>query len=160
MKKFLRFFVVCLLCLTAFAFSACIDKTNVDKQVYQVNVPWELAAEHQEQIILKDVEYTNTYYRATISGTLLYLDGDTFSRYEITEQTVDFRQECGDIWFTKISVEKLGEITLFGNRLGDDFVSKREIQCDDFTLTAMEFRTYREFSFLFYSNMQYLLFSD
>ncbi len=163
MKKVFAVFAACLLCLTLFAFSACEDKTktNVDAQIYQVDVPWGLAAGHQERITLKDVEYTNTYYRATISGTMLYLKKDaSFTRYEIAEQNVEFSQEYGDVWSTKISVEGLGEVTLYGNRLGDGFVSKSEIQCDNFTMTAMEYRTYREFSFLFYSDMQYLLFQE
>ncbi len=155
MKKIFVVVTACLLCL---AFSACSDKINIEKRVYQIDVPWEMAAEHQEQIILKDVEYTNSYYRASISGTLLYENYDDFVRYEINEQKADFRQVWGDVWSAKISVDGLGEITLYGNRLGDGYVSSRELQCDRFTLTAMEFRTYKEFSFLFYSDRQYLLF--
>lgn len=161
MKKFLLFFVAVALCFAAFAFSACDDKTILDEQVYQVSVPWGLAAGHQERIILKDVEYADAYYRATISGTLLYLNSaDDFARYEIVEQKVEFAQVWGDVWSTEILAEGLGKITLYGNRLGDGVLSSREVKCDNFTMTAMEFREYREFSFLFYADMQYLLFHE
>lgn len=134
-------------------------KTTIEQQTFQIEVSWELAEEHQEQIILKEIEYTNTYYRAKISGNLFYNADNNPNLYNITEQEVEFRQEQGAIWSTTISVEELGVISIYAHRLGEGYIpSDKKCQFDEFIMTTNEYEHYNHINFLFYSNQMYLLF--
>lgn len=154
-----RLFALALIVLSLWPFSACGEKaTSIEQQIFQIDMSWELAAEHQEQITLKEIEYTNSYYRAKISGVLYYNADSNSNSYEISEQKVDFYQEYGQIWSTIVSVEQLGEITIYAHRLGDGYIANKKCQFDDFIMTVEEYHSYRHINFLFYSNKIYLLF--
>ncbi|MCM1043008.1 MAG: hypothetical protein NC350_02220 [Corallococcus sp.] len=155
-----KFFVIILVVILLLSLSACAEKkTTIERQTFQNEVHWELAAERQEQIILKEIEYTNTYYRAKISGNLFYNADNNPNLYQIPEQEVEFRQEQGAIWSSIISVEKLGVITIYAHRLGEEYIpSDQECQFDNFVMTTDGYKSYKHINFLFYSNQMYLLF--
>ncbi len=120
-----------------------------------------MAAERQYKFVFKDVEYTNSYYKAKIYGSLFMENNEASSVYEIHEQSVSFKQECGNIWSTKILVEELGEINIYAHRLGMNFISsKGEVKYDEITITANEYETYLAINQIFYSNQSYLLFDE
>lgn len=162
-----RLFAIVPVAISLLFLSACSEisftpsgekKTTIDQQTFLIETSWELAAEHQEAITLKEIEYTNAYYHAKMSGELFYNADDNPNSYEIAEQEVEFRQEYGTIWSTTISVEQLGEMTIYAHRLGDGYISDKEYSFDDFTMTAIEYRSYSYINFFFYSNQTYLLF--
>lgn len=162
MKRVFISIVASLLLVLTFTLAACGNGvTKRREQVYQIDAPWDLAAERQHQIVLKDVEYTNFYYKAKICGSLFMESNKASDVYEIHEQSINFKQKCGSIWSAKISVEGLGEIDIFAHRLGKNFLAdKGEIKCDEITITALEYETYLNINFIFYSNQSYLFLSE
>lgn len=162
MKKSIASIVASFLLVFTFALAACGNGiTKRQKQIYQIDAPWDLAAERQYQITLRDVEYSNSYYKAKIYGSLFMENNETSGVYDICEQEVSFKQECGTIWSTKISIAEFGEISLYAHRLGIKFLAdKGEVKYDEITITANEYETYLNINLIFYSNQSYLFFSE
>lgn len=162
-----RLIATVLLFVSLLSLSACVEisfpsggekKETIDRQTFLMERSWGEAGGRQEQIAFTDIEYTNTYYRTKISGKLFYCADDDPDSYEIVEQEVNFRQEHGAIWSATVSVERLGEITVYAHRLGDGYISEAEYQFDGVTMTAIEYRYYREINSLFYANQTYFLY--
>lgn len=69
-----------------------------------------------------------------------------------------FVKSTVQLWSATVSVERLGEITVYAHRLGDGYISEAEYQFDGVTMTAIEYRYYREINSLFYANQTYFLY--
>lgn len=113
---------------------------------------------HQETMYLKNITYSNTFYKADISGTVCVPKTQYEQTYTIESQTVTFTQVYGHIWKAGVTIVGLEEpITIYASRAGENYTGGSEqLECEERVISAFEMKKYTHIKYLFFGEINYL----